>query len=716
MKYQFHILIISAVIISSFSFNNAYASGPLSFDQTSIIINHSGVISCIGCTDVGNSFTVILGGGVGTPPPITKTITLYKVPNSSPLTYSSNLIKFTDCSTCGTYEYDVISTNIITATASGYTSAPTATIYQTDSSLDNSPSKYGKNFKPIKPWSYGLTSSFPVCFQYHGDTDGDTICNDWEDSSVVSFPPQCLTPASNPVGKGLCIRTPDATSKFYYLSCNNTDPNNLCPSKDKADVYYEIDWMRGHKPDASVIPAIINTFATSNYVSANGITGISFHAQLDEELPLHVNSIPWAGSATTPGFDQLKYWWFGTAAERTYSITSPTGESLTSDWINNDNIANKRSLKGQVFHYAVFGHSYSEDTSSSGNSEIKGNDLMVSLGTFDGMVGTKDMQQGTFLHEIGHNLSLDHGGVNNSVGCKPNYLSVMSYTRQSTDFVNDRKLDFSQSALPSLNEGSLSEPVGVTGVTGVRTVYGQGNPIVDYTGIPLNWDRDTNPADTTDTGIIADINNISGIGKCGPSSGQTLTGSWDWDRTKLYLTPLGAFGGGEGDRTSNNATANAERLVQSYLDGVSMTSNAADELSSEDVTGMRISRIDSLLTALDNIPDSDFKWYAPDVRELYHKELNEVKIDIMKNYRGDNTMGDAYNKMLAFQGRLDGNGTNEIISNKEARLNILNQTADIILSQSHTLPEFSTFSILVLAAIFGTIVFFSKKHQYLAQN
>ena len=66
-------------------------------------------------------------------------------------------------------------------------------------------------------------------------------------------------------------------------------------------------------------------------------------------------------------------------------------------------------------------------------------------------VGSTDQQEGTFMHELGHNLNLGHGGSDH-INCKPNYLSVMSYTRQFSSLIGDRPLDYSRSSLPSLNE------------------------------------------------------------------------------------------------------------------------------------------------------------------------------------------------------------------------------------------------------------------------
>ena len=62
-----------------------------------------------------------------------------------------------------------------------------------------------------------------------------------------------------------------------------------------------------------------------------------------------------------------------------------------------------------------------------------------------GSVGTDDEQAGTFMHELGHNLNLAHGGAstlavgssNYNMNCKPNYLSVMNYARQMPNAVLD---------------------------------------------------------------------------------------------------------------------------------------------------------------------------------------------------------------------------------------------------------------------------------------
>ena len=688
MKYYISFLVISVIVVSLFSFYDAYAAPPnkLSFDPPSIVMDHSGFVSCVDCTDVGSQIkNVYLGGGTSGP---SKNITLKKVVGSSPLTYRSDFIKFTTCTNpCSNpLEYGVAPGNSLTATpptngsATWYAADP-APVSATNPSLISVSTMYQKDQKSFRPWNYGLCAA-----NFHGDTDGDYICDDWEDSTN-GWPSECTAPAGSTPGKGLCIRSNSTSnSKIYYLSCNDNDPNNKCPAKDKSDIYVEIDWMNGHKPSSDVISAVASSFQGSNQVSKNGVTGINFHYQLDESLP-HVDIIPWDGTSNNPGFIQLKYWWFGTASERGYSIPN---ENLNSNWINNNAAGNQRSQKGQVFHYVIFAHSQT-NTGSSGAAESKGNDIMVSLGTFDGKIGSKDQQKGTLLHEFGHNIGLKHGGKDD-VGCKPNYLSVMSFTKQFTNYDVNRKLDFSSSQLSTLNENSLNETAGVGIITNPLsyTVYGNvaGVALVNKTGVPIDWNRD---GDTSDTGVHQDINFISGISNC-PSSdtNDSLVGSYDWDGPNLRLGALATAGEGEGDGVWIDP-ANITFDPLSFSDEAAEKKSLPEEANINDVTNMRVSRINSLINSIDNIPDSFILGNVVETRNSYKAELNEVISDIMNHNSDVNTLVNATEKLIKFTSRLDGLGSvqiisntnmDEIISDYQTRDKILNETYEIILSQS----------------------------------
>jgi hypothetical protein len=109
--------------------------------------------------------------------------------------------------------------------------------------------------------------------------------------------------------------------------------------------------------------------------------------------------------------------------------------------------------------------------SNSGIADYPGGDLLVTLGGFDNAlgepVGSDFMQGSTIMHEWGHTLLLQHGGVPQvprELNCKPNYLSVMNYLFQlrglpDTDGV--LRMDYGREQLGALSEAGLVEtPLG----------------------------------------------------------------------------------------------------------------------------------------------------------------------------------------------------------------------------------------------------------------
>ena len=144
-------------------------------------------------------------------------------------------------------------------------------------------------------------------------------------------------------------------------------------------------------------------------------------------------------------FDSLKDVYFGHG-------TDFDGESETSEA--------RLKAKKLAYRYCIFGHTQSGGTTS-GRAEVGGNDLMVTLGGWNGGTGgTSEQKAGTFMHELGHNLGLRHGG-GDSRNYKPNYLSVMNYffqfglvrrSLQGTPPVSQlyKKFDFSRKALPTI--------------------------------------------------------------------------------------------------------------------------------------------------------------------------------------------------------------------------------------------------------------------------
>ncbi len=287
----------------------------------------------------------------------------------------------------------------------------------------------------------------------NNDNDHDTICEEWETSSGLNIPYNGTT-YSLPCNPNATY-DPTAVSPQFY----NPLGDKVCPDKNgNKDIYVEIDYLTRHAPDVQALTDVVNAFQNH---------GINLHLFVDDDIGYHNDQLSGPVSFNSD-FNNIKKAMFGTLSERTSCPGFTSGSTACNNYISNILTA-----KRQVFHYALYMHSNLGYPGSSGLSELPGNDISISLGNFTGSIGSKDQQEGTFMHELGHNLGLDHGG-NSSINCKPNYLSVMSYSRQFTNLISNRPLDYSESVLPTLNENSLNESAGVGASTppGLVTAYG----------------------------------------------------------------------------------------------------------------------------------------------------------------------------------------------------------------------------------------------------
>jgi len=231
----------------------------------------------------------------------------------------------------------------------------------------------------------------------------------------------------------------------------------------------------------------------------------------------------------------------------------------------------------QAVHYIPWIHTIGSSASAcgpSGQSELPGNDGVVSLGcnfavaesgfaypsgdTRKATVGDRNQQAGTFLHELAHNMGLNHGGpqklqvattqvnpdgtsttfaagtspADSTVNCKPQYTSVMSYTRQFPSYlssVSEWILNLSSGDHSSLKESALVETKPVTG-SSATLVWGtpQSSPTTLYkkgpTGVGLDWNNSGGAPSGT---VSADVNNL-GISGCNTASISTAN-SYDWN-------------------------------------------------------------------------------------------------------------------------------------------------------------------------------------------
>jgi uncharacterized repeat protein (TIGR01451 family) len=175
------------------------------------------------------------------------------------------------------------------------------------------------------------------------------------------------------------------------------------------------------------------------------------------------------------------------------------------------------------------------------------------------------------MHELGHALGLFHGGGqgippasadNRFVNDKPNYLSVMNYSFQSSKpgFAlrlpgvpdrslqrTDRPLNYSAEALLELEEDALLEGLGIVGPAGGRTRYGgtnangNGVPFIGPTDNAIDW----NANGRIDAFVSGDINFFGVPGPNNPPTpGETLLGHDDWANLVYNFRDSFGFKGG----------------------------------------------------------------------------------------------------------------------------------------------------------------------------
>jgi Ca2+-binding RTX toxin-like protein len=342
--------------------------------------------------------------------------------------------------------------------------------------------------------------------QPNADTDGDRLLNSWEINGIPMLEGGTyVLPQANPLHKNL---------------------------------YVEVDYMTNHRPIDGTLGNVAGAFAGSPVTNPDGINGINLFTLVDDEITPHTDTTTIANLVNT-----IRPNWFGTAAERA-----------------NTNNADILAAKAQAFHYTVYAHDQpAPNVGSSGVAQTPGMNALVTLGNGWALnsagthnVGSPDQQEGTFMHEFGHNLGLRHGG-NDDINCKPNYFSVQSYLFQMSNYVSNRALDYSHSAVTALNEASLVEgnglgqstPTNLPSERGpgdsftVPTKPAQGPALVGAGTAQVDWNYN-GQIDTTPVNV--NINKFSSDPNAGcGGTGTQLNGFNDWSNL-VYLPPTTASG------------------------------------------------------------------------------------------------------------------------------------------------------------------------------
>lgn len=308
----------------------------------------------------------------------------------------------------------------------------------------------------------------------------------------------------------------------------------------KADIFVHLDWMEdathSHRPSDAAIKLVVDAFRDAPYIARNGSVGINLHVDAGPTSVMnHTTGATWGSLSRAAAVGEVTQ--LGT--------TSFDGSgNVVYDWTDFDKLKNRaggltKSGRAPIFRYAVAAHQIGSVNNSGVARTAPGSDFIVSLGNF---APVTDMQTaGTFMHELGHALGLDHGG-NDGVNNKPNYLSIMNYLWQFSGLSRGGAfvLDYSRVALAVLKEAGLNETIGLgpgsAGYATARWVPGVGSAPGSFVQIanaagPIDWNGD---GAATNANVPFDIN--------GDGTQTDLQPCNDWQILKLRGGSVGSGG------------------------------------------------------------------------------------------------------------------------------------------------------------------------------
>ena len=249
------------------------------------------------------------------------------------------------------------------------------------------------------------TIAAPAANAYSPDIDGDGIPNTWEMKGYDA----------------------DGDGKIDVdFPAMGADPNHN-------DIFVEMDYMAGLLPSEDELDRITKIYADLPVRNPNGTTGVNIH--LD------------AGSARSAkynlgGGNEISYQELDSEFKALHRIKATEGKF--------------NPAREGTFHYVIWGDYYDNGTSS-GIANFGGRNLMVTVGPHFWGKASSDIRVAVFVHELGHNLALSHGGWD-EINYKPNYYSVMNYQYTLTGVPmadGSRYFGYSTAEYRMLNEAKL---------------------------------------------------------------------------------------------------------------------------------------------------------------------------------------------------------------------------------------------------------------------
>ncbi len=350
------------------------------------------------------------------------------------------------------------------------------------------------------------------------DTDGDGLLDDWEINGMDT--------------------DGDGTIDLR-LDLMGADPN-------KPDVFVEVDWMV--KPKIEVLSFELKP--EISYKPSENSMYMVYEQFKNHGINLHID----AGPDSTDFVTGKKWGDLSGGNEVEYTKILKT-ENEEGDIIWDNGYWPKKTKKyftknrQRVFHHCLFVDGV--NTVCGGLSyDIPSQYFVIPMVSVLRASNVEYETAITFMHELGHNLGLGHGGMNGEL-YKPNYLSIMNYLFCHSGLGGTYEINYSDFDLPTLNENTLDErkgidPDGLTVGKGLKTRVNRKILGFNHTDIynsygPINFNNNFNFNNgIDDKPVKADINNNG-------YSDDTLKTWNDWEHL--------IYNGGDIGKFSNNTSA-----------------------------------------------------------------------------------------------------------------------------------------------------------------
>lgn len=248
------------------------------------------------------------------------------------------------------------------------------------------------------------------------------------------------------------------------------------------DLYFEIDSMNGVVLSDAAVTLVEDAFNFSPVSNPDGSIGIILHILKDDADLAHVNQ--WLTDGCWPlNYNAVRTSNFGTQSEQ-----------------NNSELL---AAKSKAYRYMVVADE-ARPQKIGGCGEKGGDNSVIFIG--NGNYDDED-QAAVFMHEIGHNFGLGHGG-GDGINGKPNYPSIMNYVLSYKADWNSTfwLLDYSSEGLDVM--GALDESV-LNEVRGIGTANGSYQDFIMPFGVNLaNGNRALRPVKLN--GSQVDFGDLSG--------------------------------------------------------------------------------------------------------------------------------------------------------------------------------------------------------------